>query len=421
VLPTAALSRRTPARAQSARNAVRRLAASRFISMAGTDATGVAIGYALYAQTGSATWLSLSLMLTVGGGAVLAPLAGRAGDLVDRRRLMVGAELAAAAVFLTLALVHTPVALLALGVVASAIGTIFGPASGAAIAHVAGERDLTWAGGMVATAANVGRTAGRLIAGALIAGLGVTSVFLLDAMTFLISAWLIASVRRAMSEGRPRRDRAEADEREDSSSREGGLRHLLSDRALRALVLTACVSTFATAFTMTAEVPLVFEIGAGAVGLGALTACWGAGMAAGSWYAGRRLGPETEAAGVLAGRLCMAAGVGLVALAPGIWQMLVCYLLGGIGGGFMGVAAQSLILRRTPDRLRARTLGAIDACRNTAFGLGIAGAGAMVSLAGPRPVYAAVGVTMALGTLPVAALVLGLRAPRRSAEEPLPV
>jgi MFS family permease len=421
VLPTAALSRRTPARGQSARNAVRRLAASRFISMAGTDATGVAIGYALYAQTGSATWLSLSLMLTVGGGAVLAPLAGRAGDLVDRRRLMVGAEIAAAVVFLTLALVHTPVALLALGVLASAIGTIFGPASGAAIAHVAGERDLTWAGGMVATAANVGRTAGRLIAGALIAGVGVTSVFLLDAMTFLISAWLIASVRRAMSEGRPRRDRAEADEREDSSSREGGLRHLLSDRTLRALVLTACVSTFATAFTMTAEVPLVFEIGAGAVGLGALTACWGAGMAVGSWYAGRRLSPETEAAGVLAGRLCMAAGVGLVALAPGIWQMLACYLLGGIGGGFMGVAAQSLILRRTPDRLRARTLGAIDACRNTAFGIGIAGAGAMVSLAGPRPVYAAVGVTMALGTLPVAALVLGLRAPRRSAAEPLPV
>jgi MFS family permease len=403
------------------RNAVRRLAASRLISMAGTDATGVAIGYALYAQTGSATLLSLSLMLTVGGGALLAPLAGRLGDLVDRRRLMVGAELAAAAVFVTLAVVHTPVALLALGVLASAIGTVFGPASGAAIAHVAGERHLTWASGMVATAANVGRTAGRLVAGALIAVLGVTSVFLLDALTFLISAWLIASVGRAVSAGRARRGRGrdEAEEPEVSSEREGGLRHMLGDPTLRALVLTACVSTFATAFTMTAEVPLVFEIGAGAVGLGALTACWGAGMAAGSWYAGRRLGANTEAAGVLAGRLCMAAGVGLVAVAPGIETMLVCYLLGGMGGGFMGVAAQSLILRRTPDRLRARTLGAIDACRNIAFGLGIAGAGAMVGLAGPRPVYAAVGLTMALGTLPVAALVVRIGT-RGLGADPLP-
>src|SRR4051812_37368383 len=119
----------------SAHSAVRRLATSRFISMAGTDATGVAIGFALYAQTQSAAWLSLSLMVTVGAGALLSPLAGRAGDLFDRRRLMIAAEIAAAVVFLTLAVIHTPVALLALGFLATAIGTVFGPASGAAIAH----------------------------------------------------------------------------------------------------------------------------------------------------------------------------------------------------------------------------------------------------------------------------------------------
>jgi hypothetical protein len=78
----------------------------------------------------------------------------------------------------------------------------------------------------------------------------------------------------------------------------------------------------------------------------------------------------------------------------------------------MGVAAQSLIMRAVPDHLRARTLGAIDACRNVAFGAGVIGAGALVTLVGARPVYAAVGLTMALGTLPVAALVLRLGGPR---------
>src|SRR5215210_3479826 len=156
---------RVRARSHSPRAAVRRLAISRFVSSAGTDATGVAIGFTLYAQTRSATWLSLSLMITVGTSALLSPLAGRAGDLVDRRRLMIGAEVAAAAVFLALALVHTPAALLGLGLLASAIGTIFGPASGAAIAHVAGERHLTWASGLIATGSNVGKTAGRLGAG----------------------------------------------------------------------------------------------------------------------------------------------------------------------------------------------------------------------------------------------------------------
>jgi MFS family permease len=421
VLFSAVRPRRTGAPGHSARTAVRRLAASRFISMAGTDATGVAIGFALYAQTHSATWLSLSLMLTVGAGALLAPLGGRAGDLIDRRRLLVGAELAAAAVFLMLALVHTPVALLALGLLATAIGTIFGPASGAAIAHTAGDEHLTWASSVIATGANVGKTAGRLGAGALISLVGVSSVFVLDAVTFLISAWLIASVRRSFSaaaDASASADSASADSAAPRGAaagdrrRESAMAFLRGDRTLRLLTASACISVFATAFTMTAEVPLVFELGAGAIGLGALTACWGGGMVLGSWLAGRALHRGNEATGVLAGRLAMAAGVGLVATAPSLGPMLACYLLGGLGGGFMGVAAQSLILRSVPDHLRARTLGAIDMCRNVAFGAGVIGAGAAVGLAGARPVYAAVGLTMALGTLPVAALVMRLGGPR---------
>lgn len=383
--------------------------------MAGTDATGVAIGFALYEQTHSATWLSLSLMLTVGAGALLAPLGGRVGDLVDRRRLMIGAELAAFVVFATLALVHTPVALIALGVLATAIGTIFGPASGAALAHVAGERQLAWASSLIATGSNVGKTAGRLAAGVLIATIGVTSVFVLDALTFLVSAWIIASVHLAFSGHHAQPGPAAAvavAEPVAKPASEGGFRFLVGDATLRPLVMTACISTFATAFTMTAEVPLVFELGAGAIGLGALTACWGAGMIAGSWFSRHALHDGNEATGVLVGRLAMAAGIGLVAFAPSLGAMLGCYLLGGAGGGLMGVAAQSLIMRRTPDHLRARTLGAIEACRNVAFGVGVVGAGALVGLLGARPIYGAVGITLAIGVLPVLVLVMRQGGPR---------
>jgi MFS family permease len=381
--------------------------------MTGTDATGVAIGFVLYAQTHSARWLSMSLLLTIGTGALLSPLGGKAGDLLDRRKLMVSAELTAAAVFLTLALVHTPVTLLALGVLASSLGALFGPTSGAAIAHVAGERHLAWANSIIATGANVGKTAGRLGAGALIAALGATSVFVLDAMTFLISAALIASVRLPFAAARANaaveRDGAAA---EPERGERGGLRFMLAHPTLKMVTASACISTFATAFTMTAEVPLIFELGVGALGLGALTACWGAGMIGGSWYAGRVLHRGNEATGVLAGRLAMAAGVGLVAAAPSLAPMLACYLLGGVGGGFMGVAVQSLVMRNAQDRMRARTLGAMESLRNVAFGLGVVGAGALVSLTGARPVYAAVGMVMALGTVPVAMLVLRLGGPR---------
>jgi MFS family permease len=89
------------------------------------------------------------------------------------------------------------------------------------------------------------------------------------------------------------------------------------------------------------------------------------------------------------------------------------YALGGLGGGLMGVAAQSMIMRSTPDEKRSSALGAIESLRNTAFGAGVVGAGAAVTLAGPRPVYALVGLVMAMGTLPVLRLVMELGGPRR--------
>ncbi len=77
-----------------------------------------------------------------------------------------------------------------------------------------------------------------------------------------------------------------------------------------------------------------------------------------------------------------------------------------------------MIVRNTPDAERAATLGAIESLRNMAFGAGVVGAGAAVTLAGPRPVYALVGLVMAVGTLPVLSLVLRLGGPRRLSPMP---
>jgi MFS family permease len=386
----------------SVRSAVRRLALGRLISIAGNDASGIALGWALYAQTHSVQWLSLSLLIMIGGGSVLAPLGGRIGDLADRRRVMIACELAAAAVFATLVVVHTPAALLGATVIATLAGAAFGPASGAAVAHLAGSSELAWANGLMGTGSGLGRLAGRLGAGGLIALLGVGPVFALDALTFLASAALTASVRLPFGTAPgvlqdPRRS---------------GLRELVRHPVLRPLAAAGCMSTFVTSFSMTAEVPLAVDLGTGAVGLGLLTAGWGAGMVAGSWCAGRVLHAGNEATGALAGRVAMAFGIGLTALASSLDEAVAAYVLGGLGGGFMGVATQSLIVRRAPEHLRARLLAAVEACRNAAFGGGVLLAGTVVTAFGPRLTYAVVGVGVLLGCAPLVALVGRLGGPR---------
>jgi MFS family permease len=407
--------RRDPIRAD-----LGRLATARFISLAGSDATAIAIGFALYAQTKSAHWLSLSLMLTVGASTFLAPFGGKLGDRFDRRRLMISAELLTAALFVALAFVHTPVLLLAIGFLAAAVGTVYGPASGASIAFIAGERHLAWANGVIATGANLGKMVGRVAGGMLISVLGAAAVFVLDAITFVVSAILTRSVRRAFSTPLTRvhpEDAETTDERAEPAK--GGMRFVLRHKTIRLIVTSACISTFATAFSMTAEIPLVFELGGGAIALGVLTACWGGGMVVGSWFAGRALHDGNEATAILAGRLAMATGIGLVAAAPAMGPLFALYAFGGVGGGLMGVAAQSMIMRHTPDHMRSATLGAIESLRNAAFGAGVLGAGTAVTLAGPRPVYAVVGLAMAVGALPVAALVRHLGGPRRLRLQPV--
>lgn len=381
----------------AARPAVRRLALARLLSMTGTDASGVAIGFAIYAATGSAALLSLSLLLTIGASSVLAPLGGWLGDRLPRRRLMVCCELAAAALFGLLAFVHDPVVLLAAGFAASAIGALFGPAAGAAIAHVAGPDDLAWANGLIASSANVGKTLGRLGAGGLIAVAGTGAVFLFDALSFVASAALIASVATSFG------GREAAAPKPSGAGKRGAFSLALLDPTIRPVLAAACVSTFATAFSMTAEVPLVFELGGGALALGALTAAWAAGMIAGSWWGGRVLHAGNEVTGVLAGRLLMATGIGAVALGATIAPVLLCYAIGGLGGGFMGVAAQSLVLRRTPEALRSRVLGTMDGCRNASFGAGVLLAGVVVAPLGPSATYGFVGLAVALGCVPLAA------------------
>jgi NRE family putative nickel resistance protein-like MFS transporter len=404
----------------AARAAIRRLALGRLLSMMGNDASGVAIGFAMYSQTHSTAWLSLSLLLTIGAGSVLAPIGGWLGDHLPRRPLMIASEASAAVLFATLGFVHDPGVLLAAGLLAASIGAVFGPASGAAIGYIAGPGDLNWANGQISASSNVGKTVGRFGAGGLIALGGTGAVFFFDAATFVISALLIFSIAApfgGLVDGARSGERAVTAGTTGSVRRAGASLALLDSR-IRAVLLAACVATFATSFSMTAEVPLVFELGGGAIALGALTACWALGMVAGSWYAGRVLHAGNEVTGVLTGRVLMGVSIASVSLAGTLTPALLSYVLGGLGGGFMGVAASSLVLRRAPDEMRARVIGTMEACRNVSFGVGVIAAGFVVAPLGPSTTYAFVGSAVVIGCVPLARLLhrLGGLRPLRPAQ-----
>jgi MFS family permease len=363
----------------SSRNAVRRLALARLISLTGGAAAYLALNFVIYERTGSATWVAATLFLTFGTVGFVSPFAGALGDRFDRRRVMIVSDLAAAACFFGMALVRDPGLLLAFAFLSAMAETPFMSASSAAIPNlVQDEEQLGWANGMVSLGRNAGILVGPLLGGLLVASIGSGAVFAVNAVTFLASAALVATVR-----GRFSGDRGGGEEHRGLRA---GFRFMLSDRVLRTMSLSWLALVLGLGMTMVADVPLVKLFDAGSFGYGLLIACWGGGSIVGSLL-GRPLNASNEGIWLLISIGVISATSIITGLSPWFLLVLVAILAMGVGDGVSLVAEQGIMQRRTPDAVRSRVSGAFDSVLGIGMALSYVIAGPAVSWLGARGVY----------------------------------
>ncbi|MGH2636873.1 MAG: MFS transporter, partial [Actinomycetota bacterium] len=219
------------------RAAVRRLALGRLISLTGTYAAGTALTFSIYDRTGSALGIAGTMLLTWGLVDLLAPLGGALGDRFDRRRLMIGSELASAACWSVMVMLDETSALLAVAFIASVVEVPYFPSSGAAIPNVAGMENLAWANSLVSMGSNAGLTLGPMLGGLIVATVGARLVFAANAASYAVSVALTMSVHARFSDPE---SRTEAERREHRGI-VAGFRFVRNDRVLR----TMAVSWFA--------------------------------------------------------------------------------------------------------------------------------------------------------------------------------
>ena len=172
-------------------------------SNTGNWAASVALALVVFAKTCSTVWLSASFLFTQVPSALVAPLSGMMADRLDRKRIMITCDLLGAAVYLGMAVTGQPLLLIGLGSVAALLHAPFGPAAQAAVPNLAGETDLAWANGTLAAASNVGQLAGPAVGGVLYATVGAGPAFAANAVSFALSATLIAAVRGRFRGQRP--------------------------------------------------------------------------------------------------------------------------------------------------------------------------------------------------------------------------
>jgi MFS family permease len=334
---------------------------------------------AIYDATGSAAWMSATLLLTWGATGVLTPFGGALGDRFDRRKVMIISDVSAGAAIACLALTTTPAIMLAIALVSAAAQAPFYSASTAAVPNLVQADEIAWANGTVAVGRNVGQVLGPVLGGVLVGVIDPAGVFLLNAACFALSAALVGSVHGRFS------DHVGADSDEHRGMR-AGFRFLLRDPVLRLITLAWIVLLAGVGPILVAELPLARSFDVGSTGYGLLAASWGAGAIAGS-FLGQRLGSRRERAVMIASAAGMAAGFAVIGVAGWFAMVLFGMVFAGTAEGAGSVAEQGIVQRRTPDAVRSRVIAASEAALLVAFAASFAFASPIIQVAGIQGTY----------------------------------
>jgi MFS family permease len=383
----------------------RRLALGRLVSLSGGSAAYIALVRAVY-DGGLPLWVSAAIFSSVVATVASAPFAGWLGDRFDRRDVMIGADVAAAALSLAMAATtDSAVALVVLMGASSVAQAPFEPASASALPNLVRERDVPRVNALVAATSSAAYLVGPLLGGAVIAaGASAPSVFVADAGTFVASALLVGTIRRPFGRGSI----------ETHPGALAGVRLIARQQALRVPVLAGAISLLGVGIVDVASLPLSLDLGGGTAGYGAMTALLGGGGIIGAAFAGRVVGRSPVGILVIA-FAGAASGLALAGVAPVLAIALAGMAIAGTGRGLGDVAAVTLLQARAADEVRSRVFAADDAAGHAAFSLSAFSGGLLVLFAGARGAFAA---AAAFGVL--AALVAARAQGKRGSHDGLP-
>ena len=329
------------------------------ISLGGDWFLWVAINGLIYEATGKALYVGLAILAQESAFFLASPIGGALADRIDRRKLMIACDLARAVVCVSFLLVGPETIWLAyvLLPVLATFAAPFDPAFSAATPNVVDPDDLPAAnalnGSLWGTMLAVGAGLGGLVS----AAFGDDTAFIVDAVSFLVSAALLSSIRRGFSESR-----AETTEHPSivEATRETWR---FARRDHRVLSLLAVKFGFGAAAGLLALIPVmaldadVFD--SGNVGFGILMAARGVGALIGPFLGHRIAGPGHRRLFPAIGLSLAVFGLGYVAMgqAPSLAIAAVMICVAHLGGGSQWMLSTYGLQVLVPDHIRGRIFG----------------------------------------------------------------
>lgn len=376
----------------------RALWSAEVVSILGDQLARVAFSVLVYERTSSAALsaavYALTFLPALLGGALL----GWVADRYPRRRVMIGSHLTRAALVMPMAWPGLPLPVLcALIVVLVLAGSPHSAAQGALLPEIL-RGDLLERGYAVRqVTGQLAQVAGFATGGALLALLSPHAALVMNSVTFVLSAAVLACGVAP----RPAPAPAVGAVRSWSGDIAAGARTVFADPSRRTLAVVVWLAGTYIAPEGVAA-PYAAQLGAGPVAVGLLLAAIPAGSVVGAIVFTRWVPQRTRERWMLP--LAVAAGVPLMvsALAPSVAAITVLWALSGAAVAAALIQAQAGFVRRTPAEARGRATGLAAAGLIGAQGLGLLAAGLLAEWSSPGVAVAVTAAVAAVGLAAVA-------------------
>jgi len=360
----------------------------------GTYLAALVLTVSIRDKTHSGTWVAAllvaDLLPTFLVGITLGPLI----DRLSRKRLMIGADLVRLGVFALLPFAHKPGQIVALAAITGVATGFFRPAVFAGVPNlVDGEDELAVANSLLSGIDNLAWTLGPLLGAALLVVSGPNLAYWINAVTYLVSALLIARIPAGRLQSKESISRGHwRDVRE-------GIALVLGTPQLRTVLIVWNVVIVGNAALNVAEVFFAKDsLDSGNLGYGVLVAATGVGLIAGSLLAPfaleklglRRLYPASV--GLM--------GVGALAAsgAPTVWAAAPLIAIATMGNGAAIVCNQLLVQRGAPDVMRGRAIAVLMSSTSLTIVCSMAVTGVLTNEFGGRTLWVIAGCIYLFGS-----------------------
>ena len=353
-------------------------------SALGTYLTAAVLALQMNHLTHSGRWIAALLVADFLPIALIGFTLGPLLDRFSRKKLMVSADLARCAVFCALPFVTQPAAIVGLAAVSGIATGFFKPAAYAGLPNlVDGDDDLTEANALFGSAENAAWMVGPILAGLLYQLSGARPAYVLNAVTFLFSALLVARIPAVRLQATTALTRGYWRDVAD------GFGVVFRTPQLRTVLIVWNVVMAGNAALNVGEVFLATDsFHTGGVGYGVLVSATGVGLIVGSLAAPFVMGQVSIRRVYPGAILIMGVGAFAASRAPSIWVAAPLAAFMTVGNAAAIVCNQLLLQRGAPDAMRGRSIAVIMSSTYITLAAATGAAGPLKDALGARALWA---------------------------------